>query len=253
MGSWGQAGKDGLTGAAIGASAGPYGAAIGGALGAAYGGFIAGDDSSNSTAGNPYYELDRRRLGTMLQGQSPYAGSEWGGLVSQLQARASGSAPSVAQMQYQQAMGHMSSQLAGAAHGGAGPGAFHQAAIQAGQAGQGMASGVAQARVNEMQGAQGQLSSALGTRDTINSQAYQNILAQQLGLSQQQINAHLGIQNANNQATAAQYQALGTGLTLAASMNRGSGTQAPAPAPAPGSSTPGVTMSGGSGTYYSPG
>ena len=161
--------------------------------------------------GLPYFEQDRSRLGGLLQGQSPFASSQWGGLISQLQQRASGSGPSVAQMQYQQAMGQQAAQMAGAAHGGGGPGAFRQAAIMAGQQGQGLAQGSALARTQEMQAAQGSLQGALGTRDSINSSAYQNILAQQLALSSQSVNAHLGLQNAANQASAAQYQALGSG------------------------------------------
>lgn len=42
----------------------------------------------------PYFEEDRNRLGGMLDGRSPYAGQEWGGLISQLQQQASGKGPS---------------------------------------------------------------------------------------------------------------------------------------------------------------
>lgn len=174
--------------------------------------------------GLPYFEQDRSRLGGLLHGQSPFASSQWGGLISQLQQRASGSGPSVAQMQYQQAMGQQAAQMAGAAHGGGGPGAFRQAAIMAGQQGQGLAQGSALARTQEMQAAQGSLQGALGTRDSINSSAYQNILAQQLALSSQSVNAHLGLQNAANQASAAQYQALGSGAaTLGALVKNNQG------------------------------
>lgn len=169
-------------------------------------------------AGLPYFEEDRSRLGGMLQGQSPFASKDWGGLISQLQARASGQGPSVAQMQYQQAMGNANNQLSGMAHGGGSPAAFRQAAIEQGRTGQGLAQGSALARTQEMQAAQGSLQGALGTRDTINSSAYQNILQQQLGLSSQNVNAHLGLQNANNQAAAANYQAAGTGLTALATV-----------------------------------
>jgi len=190
--------------------------------------------------GLPYFEQDRSRLGGLLQGQSPFASSQWGGLISQLQQRASGSGPSVAQMQYQQAMGQQAAQMAGAAHGGGGPGAFRQAAIMAGQQGQGLAQGSALARTQEMQAAQGSLQGALGTRDSINSSAYQNILAQQLALSSQSVNAHLGLQNAANQASAAQYQALGSGAaTLGALVKNNQG------APSGPTTTSGPVGSGG--------
>ena len=181
-------------------------------------GYTWSHDDTSAPAGLPYFEQDRARLGGMLQGQSPFASKDWGGLISQLQARASGQGPSVAQMQYQQAMGNANNQLSGMAHGGGSPAAFRQAAIEQGRTGQGLAQGSALARTQEMQAAQGSLQGALGTRDTINSTAYQNILQQQLGLSSQSVNAHLGLQNANNQAAAANYQAAGTGLTALATV-----------------------------------
>jgi hypothetical protein len=42
----------------------------------------------------PYFEDDRTRLGGMLDGRNPYAGQEWGGLISQLQNQAAGRGPS---------------------------------------------------------------------------------------------------------------------------------------------------------------
>jgi hypothetical protein len=65
----------------------------------------------------PYFEQDRQRLGGMLEGRSPYAGQEWGGLVGQLQQQASGQGPSLAQQAYRQAsqdnMGALSSMAQG--------------------------------------------------------------------------------------------------------------------------------------------
>jgi hypothetical protein len=33
----------------------------------------------------PYFEEDRKRLGGMMDGRSPFAGEEWSGLINQLQ------------------------------------------------------------------------------------------------------------------------------------------------------------------------
>jgi len=243
-GSWGEAGKDGLKGAALGSVLGPWGAAAGGVLGAGYGALY-GDDGSNKGTTLPYFQDDRNRLGGLLQGQSPFAGQEWGSLVSQLQGRANGTNNQVAVGQYQTGIQDASNNLSAMSHGGVRAGSFRSAADQQGNLMQGMAAGSQLAKTQDMQSAQQSLQGALGSRDALNSGAYQNILGQQLGLSQQNVNAQLGIQTQNNQQTAANYQALGTTLnTLGALQNQNNN-------PKPGG-TPGVTMSGGSGTYYSP-
>jgi hypothetical protein len=54
-------------------------------------------------ASMPYFEQDRARLGGMLQGQSPFAGREWGGLISQLKTQSMGGGPSLASQEYQRA------------------------------------------------------------------------------------------------------------------------------------------------------
>lgn len=171
-------------------------------------------DSRNGV-GLPHFVEDRERLGGLLAGQSPFASTDWGALVSHLQGIASGKVQGVAGQQYQQAMGNASNGLSSMAHGLVRAGMGRAVQDQQGQMGQGMVSGTNLAQLQERQAAQQSLQGALGTRDSVNSSAYQNILGQQLGLSSQQVAANLGITNSNNQALAAQYQALGTGLAIA--------------------------------------
>jgi hypothetical protein len=57
-------------------------------------GQIAGGGQTRLDAMNlPYFQQDRDRLQGLLNGQSPYAGAEWGGLIGQLQQQASGQGP----------------------------------------------------------------------------------------------------------------------------------------------------------------
>lgn len=67
------------------------------------GAYYAPDTIDVGGAQLPYWRQDRARLGGMLDGQSPFAGSEWGGLISQLQQQASGQGPSLAQDAYRKA------------------------------------------------------------------------------------------------------------------------------------------------------
>lgn len=163
----------------------------------------------------PYFQQDRNRLQGLLTGQSPFASQDWNGLVSQLTARANGTGPSLAEQEYRNASGDQAAAFAGAAHGGASPASFRQAAIQQGQIGQGLASGVTQARTNEQTQAQGALAQALGARDQLNQGAYLNILGQQLGLSAEQLKAlqgdqsyGLGEQGIQEQMNAAKWNAI---------------------------------------------
>lgn len=153
-------------------------------------GEIAGDDQVNLMNLNlPYFAQDRARLGGMMQGQSPYAGSEWGGLISQLQQQASGQGPSLAQDAYNSASQNTTANLRSMANGSASPASARTAMMEQGRVGQGMAQGLATARTQEQLGAQGALGNALGQRDQLNQTAYLNILQQQLGLSSQQLKA----------------------------------------------------------------
>jgi hypothetical protein len=221
MVNWGNGAKGAAGGAAAGAAFGPYGAAIGGVIGGGIGLFTGGDDApAPPPVSLPYFEEDRARLGSMMDGQSPFAGSEWGGLIAQLQARASGNGPSVAGNAYKQASADSQAALYSMAQNSAGPGGARQAMLQAGRINQGLAQGYSAASLQEQQANQGALSQALGARDAINSTAYQNLLSQQLGLSRSQLAAQQGNQNAGlqeqqiqNAQSAGQYQAL-SGLAL---------------------------------------
>jgi hypothetical protein len=181
------------------------------------------DMNSVPPVGLPYFQEDRDRLGGMLDGKSPYAGSEWGSLISQLQDRASGKGPSVAGDAYKQASQDSMNQLSSMSQNSSNPAAVRQAQLQAGHINQGMAQGYAGARNQEMLGAQNQLSSALGTRDAMNQNAYMGILGKQLGLSQDQLKANMSnqqyaylMQQLRLQGQASQYQAVsGMGAGIA--------------------------------------
>ncbi len=151
------------------------------------------DDSMKASM--PYFKEDRQRLGQLMGNRSPFAGREWNGLVSQLQAQASGKGPSMAGMAYNKAAQDSQAALGGMARGSSNPNAARTAMMQQGRIGQGMAAGYAQARAGEMQGAQSALSQALSSRDGINSGAYMGVLGAQLGLSEAQLRAQLGNQS----------------------------------------------------------
>ncbi len=164
---------------------------------------------------NPYFQQDRDRLGGMLQGQSPFAGSEWGALVSQLQQRAGGQGPSIAGDAYRRAAMDSQAALTSMGQASGSPGAARAAMLQQQRVGQGMAQGYGSARNEEMIGAQGALTQALGARDQLNQGAYLNILAQQLGLSEAQLKAGmanqqfaLGQQGTEAERSAAKWNAI---------------------------------------------
>ena len=163
----------------------------------------------------PYYQQDRDRLGGMLTGQSPFAGSEWGALIGQLQQRASGAGPSLAGDAYRSAAMDTQNSLGSMARGAGTASAARRAMLEQGRVGQGMAQGYASARNQEMVGAQQVLSGALQSRDQLNQGAYLNILAQQLGLNDAQLRAGIANQqyslgNAKNEndLTAAKWAAI---------------------------------------------
>lgn len=142
----------------------------------------------------PYFQQDRDRLGGMMQGQSPFAGQEWGSLIQQLQQRASGQGPSLAGDAYRTGAMDTQNSLASMARGGSNPASARMAALQSSRVGQGMAQGYATARNQEIVGAQQGLAGALQGRDALNQSAYLQILGQQLGLSRGQLQAGQGNQ-----------------------------------------------------------
>lgn len=197
LGGWGQPGQ------------GP-----GGLLGA---GQRALGNGTNMNPQLPYFEEDRQRLGGLMDGHSPFAGQEWGGLINQLQNSASGK-NSIAEMQYRNASQDTVAGLGSLSRGSGSAAAGRQALIQQGRVGQGLAAGSALARGQEMQGAQTALTQALGTRDQLNQGAYLDILAAQLGLSRAQLEALSGNadrkergQTASKQAKAAKWGAIAGG------------------------------------------
>lgn len=167
----------------------------------------------------PYFPEDRERLGGLMDGQNPFAGQEWGGLIKQLQDQAAGRGPSLAMDAYRTASQDTTAGLSSMAHGSASPAAARQAMIQQGRVGQGLAAGLATARTQEQMGAQSALAGALGQRDTLNQNAYLDVLAKQLGMSRAEMEALAGNRDARNakaiadkQASAAKYNAIAGGL-----------------------------------------
>lgn len=167
----------------------------------------------------PYFEEDRSRLGGMLGDRSPFAGAEWGGLISGLQDRAAGKGPSIAGDAYRSAAMDTTAALGSMARGSGSAAGARQALIQQGRVGQGLAKGYADARNQEMIGAQSALASALSQRDQLNQGAYLDLLAAQLGLSRDQLAALQGNQQydaqkraADAQKSAAKWNAIGGAL-----------------------------------------
>lgn len=195
MVNWGNGAQGAASGAAMGSAAGPWGAVIGGAAGGLMGLFSGDDEAKQARPTSlPHFEEDRARLGGLLQGQSPFAGTEWGALIGQLQARAGGGVPSVAGNAYKQASQDSMNNLASLAQNSSSPSAVRQAQLQAGHIQQGMAQGYGAAALNEQQVNQSALGQALSARDQLNSAAYANILNQQMGLSTAQLHALQGNQ-----------------------------------------------------------
>lgn len=176
----------------------------------------------------PYFEQDRNRLQGMLQGQTPFASQDWGGLISQLKDRAAGTGDSLAKQNYNMANQNTVNSISSIARGSGSPGAMQEAMLQAGRVGQGQAAGLATAGIQEQQAAQTTLGQTLNARDGLNQNAYLNILGQQLGLSMGQLRALNGDQqfvtdqNKVNQANeAAKYQALASLLAAGGKIGKG--------------------------------
>lgn len=235
MVNWGNGAKGAASGAAMGSAFGPWGAAAGGVAGGLLG-LFGGDDDGNQAlppVSLPYFEADRARLGSMMDGHTAFAGSEWGSLISQLQSRANGGGPSVAGNAYKQASQDAMNNLTSLSQNSASPGAARQAMLQQGHIQQGLSQGYSAAALQEQQANQGALAQALSSRDQINSQAYQGLLQQQLGLSKSQMTGMMGNQQASlqeqqlqAQQDAAQWQAY---AGLAAGLGKIYGNGAPSP------------------------
>ena len=173
----------------------------------------------------PFFPEDRGLTSGLLGDRNPYAGAEWGGLIKQLQDQAAGNGPSVAEQAYSRAQGDTTAALASMAQGSASPAAARQAQIQRQRVGQGMASGLAEARTGEMLAGQNALSQALAQRDTLNQNAYLDVLGKQLGMSRDQLqglieNNRIRQQRdaANAQANAAKWNAVAGGIGTAATL-----------------------------------
>lgn len=130
-------------------------------------------------------------------GTGPYMGAnpyqqDWRGLISQLQA----GNPSLAANQYRQASQDSQASIGSMARASNRPGASRAAMAQQARVGQGMAAGSATAMMEEQASNRAQLGGALSgagqadfQRDSSNQQAWMNLLGQQLGLDQQQLQA----------------------------------------------------------------
>lgn len=185
----------------------------------------------------PYFQQDRNDITKTMDGQSPFAGSEWGSLISQLQQRAAGTGPSIAGDAYKQASQDSQNSLASLSQNSSSPGGARQAILQSGKIQQGLAQGYGAARNQEMIGAEGALAQTLGQRDQINSNAYTNLLAQKLGLSANQLKAlqgdqqySLGQQQIDQQRSASKWMALSSLFGAAAKFSQS--------APVPGGGAP---------------
>lgn len=171
----------------------------------------------------PYFQQDRDRLSNTMQGQSPFAGNEWGALISQLQQRSAGAGPSIAGDAYRSAAMDTQNSLGSMARSAGTPAAARQAVMQQQRVGQGMAEGYAQARNQEMVSSQAALAQTLGARDQLNQNAYLNLLAQQLGLSEGQLRAGIANQQYNLGMTQTQNQFKGAKMAALASFAGGAG------------------------------
>ncbi len=102
--------------------------------------------------------VDSRKLADEnLKGRSPWTnttGRQWHELVQNQRAAALGQGPSLAQQQYRQAMGDTQAALQSAGRASGRPGAMRAAMQQQANLGQGMASGLMQAGLQERQQAE---------------------------------------------------------------------------------------------------
>jgi hypothetical protein len=121
-------------------------------------------------------------------GANPYEGG-WKSLIEQLQGQANGTGPSLAGAQYNRAAQDQQAAIGSLARGAARPGATRAAMMQQARVGQGLASGSAEAVLQEQNAARGQLGAALSgagqasfQRDAANQQGWLTLLASQLGI-----------------------------------------------------------------------
>lgn len=166
-------------------------------------------DWLNNTPGTEQADRDRGQIAPYLQQGNPYVSGaspqqgNYNALIKMLQERASGSGPSVAGDAYKQASDNSMNNAMALSHGSS-PGAARAALQQIGGINQGLAQGYASARNQEMSSATGQLGGAIGSadnsqlqRDKANQEAWLNMLAQQLGLTRQQIGSASDKSNAD--------------------------------------------------------
>lgn len=163
-----------------------------GGIGGAY-------DWLSGNKGSSEADADRALVNPYLQTQSPYInpqGSQVGNhnaLISMIRGRAMGQGPSLAEDAYKQASSNTLNNLLTMSHGST-PGAARAAVNQMGNINQGMASGLAQARNQEIVGATGQLGQAINAadnsllqRERANQDAWLQMMAQRFGLTRQQL------------------------------------------------------------------
>lgn len=169
----------------------------------------------------PYFQEDRDRIGGMLGGRSAFVndqitnpyGQDFRSLISQLQQQAGPGGDqfnSLAMQQYgamhNRGLAAQMAMARSAAPGTSPALAGRQASMAQGRMNQGLAAGMAEARTKERLGAQGALAGVLGgaaqadqgyqglaaTQQRSNQQAFLDLLAKQLGLSEGQMRGQLG-------------------------------------------------------------
>ncbi len=205
MGFWDDAGT--VLGYGLG---GPIGGMIGGGLGGGGNPLSGAQDlwkwgssRPDITKGNDdkAYTQGFLNQGSPYVGASPYQGG-FNSLINQLTQQANGQGPSLAGNAYNQASNQAMAQQSALSQGGASAGAGRQAAMNMANIGQGQAAGYANARGQEQVASQSALSQALAAgnnadfqRQQQNSNAWQDILAQQLGITKAQLQAMMGQQS----------------------------------------------------------
>lgn len=173
-----------------------YGQGSGYVTGAVSGvGEIIGDNWNWLTGnqGTSNIQADRQWLAPYMQRGGPYINpnsqyqGQYGALIQQLTNRANGAGPSLAGDAYNQAAAE-GMQRAMAMSNSGNPGGARAGLQQIGAANQGMASGYANARNQEMLGAQGQLGTTINmadasqlSRDKMNQEAWLRMLQEQYG------------------------------------------------------------------------
>lgn len=165
---------------------------IGGGVSDAY-------DWLSSNKGDNNASSDRDFINPYLQQGNPYMAANspykqnYGALVSMLTDRANGNGPSIAGDAYKQAASDAQSRNLTMSYGSS-PGSARAAIQQMGNMNQGLATGYASARNQEMIGAGNQLTGAINSadqsqmaRDKANQDAWLRMLAERLGLTKAQM------------------------------------------------------------------